>query len=94
MRSAKSILRTKRTKAALKRAAFLLTLLQFIHFICNIYLTIPKVQYILNIERRNAREKSENEIQAITGATITSNAVKRCVNAAIEILNAETAGEN
>ena len=37
---------------------------------------------------------NENEIQAITGATITSNAVKRCVNAAIEILNAETAGEN
>lgn len=38
--------------------------------------------------------ENENEVQAITGATITSNAVKRCVNAAIEILNAETAGEN
>lgn len=36
---------------------------------------------------------ADNEIQAITGATITSNAVTRCVNSATDIYNNVTGGE-
>lgn len=36
----------------------------------------------------------DNEIQAITGATITSNAVTRCVNTATEIYENAVGGEN
>lgn len=37
---------------------------------------------------------AENEIQAITGATITSEAVTRCVNAATAVLDAAEGGAN
>lgn len=37
---------------------------------------------------------ADNEIQAITGATITSNAVTRCVNKATEIYENAVGGEN
>lgn len=37
---------------------------------------------------------SDNEIQALTGATITSNAVTRCVNKATEIYKNATGGES
>lgn len=36
---------------------------------------------------------ADNEISAITGATITSNAVTRCVNSATEVYKAVTGGE-
>lgn len=37
---------------------------------------------------------ADNEIQALTGATITSNAVTRCVNSATEICKNAIGGEN
>lgn len=37
---------------------------------------------------------ADNEIQAITGATITSNAVTRCVNVASQIVSAAQGGAN
>ena len=37
---------------------------------------------------------ADNEIQALTGATITSNAVTRCVNKATEICENALGGEN
>ncbi len=37
---------------------------------------------------------AENEIQAITGATITSDAVTRCVNAATAVIEAAKGGAN